>query len=80
MRLETDLAEEILAIRLQRDRLTVDYRAVQFQKRGLALWLPENVEFYFDFRGHRYHRRHSFSDFLLFSVDTSQQIQPPQTP
>ena len=80
VRLETDLAEEIPAIRLQRDHLTVDYRAVQFQKRGVALWLPESVEFYFDFRGHRYHRRHSFSDFLLFSVDISQQIQPPQTP
>jgi len=80
VRLETDLAEEIPAIRLQREHLTVDYRAVQFQKRGVALWLPESVEFYFDFRGHRYHRRHSFSDFLLFSVDISQQIQPPQTP
>ena len=80
VRLETDLAEKIPAIRLQRDHLTVDYRPVQFQKRGVELWLPESVELYFDFKGHRYHRRHSFSDFFLFSVDVSQQIQPPQTP
>ncbi|HJY86071.1 MAG TPA: hypothetical protein VKE24_04465, partial [Candidatus Acidoferrales bacterium] len=80
LRLETDLAEEIPAIRLRSEHLAIEYRPVQFQKRRVELWLPESAELYFDYKGHRYHRRHSFSDFQLFSVDTSQQIQQPQTP
>jgi hypothetical protein len=32
MRLETDLAEEIPAIRLRVEDLTIEYRPVQFQK------------------------------------------------
>ncbi len=80
VRLETDLAEEIPAIRLRTEHLTIEYWPVQFQKRRVELWLPESAELYFDFRGHRYHRRHSFSDFQLFSVDTSQQIRDPAMP
>ncbi len=80
VRLETDLAEEIPAIRLRVEHLAIEYRPVQFQKRCVELWLPESAELYFDFKGHRYHRRHSFSDFQLFSVDTSQQIRDPAMP
>jgi tetratricopeptide (TPR) repeat protein len=80
VRLETDLLEQISAIRLLMEHLVIEYRAVQFQKRREELWLPESAELHFDFEGHRYHRRHSFSDFQLFSVDTSQQIQQPPTP
>jgi len=80
VRLETDLAEEIPAIRLRAEHLAIEYRPVQFQKRRVELWLPESAELYFDFKGHRYHRRHSLSDFQLFSVDTSQQIRDPVMP
>ncbi len=80
IRLETDLLEQIPAIHLFVDHLMIEYRPVQFQKRRVELWLPETAELYFDFKGHRYHRRHSLSDFQLFSVDTSQQIQQPQSP
>ena len=80
VRLETDLAEEIPAIRLRTEHLTVEYGPVQFQKRSVELWLPESAELYLDFRGRHLHRRHSFSNFLLFSVDTSQRIREPLTP
>jgi len=80
VRLETDLAEEIPAIRLRAEHLAIEYRPVQFQKRRVELWLPGSAELYFDFKGHRYHRRHSFSNFRLFSVDTSQQIRDPAMP
>ncbi|HJY88216.1 MAG TPA: tetratricopeptide repeat protein [Candidatus Acidoferrales bacterium] len=80
VRLETDLAEEIPAIRLRSEHLAIEYRPVQFQKRHVELWLPESAELYLDFKGHRYHRRHSFSDFQLFAVDVDQTIHSPGEP
>jgi hypothetical protein len=53
---------------------------VQFQKRSVELWLPESAELYLDFNGRRLHRCHSCSNFLLFSVNTSQQIRDPAMP
>ncbi len=80
VRLELDLMEAISKIRLQAENLDIEYRPVQFAKRNLELWLPESADLYMDFRGHRYHHRHSFSEFLLFSVDATQQIQAPKEP
>ncbi len=80
VRLELDLMEPIPKIRLEAEHLAIEYRPVQFAKRNLQLWLPESAELYMDFRGHRYHHRHSFSDFLLFSVDATQQIHTPPEP
>jgi hypothetical protein len=80
VRLETDLMEPVPAIRLQREHLAIEYSPVQFRKRGVELWLPESAELYYDFRGHRYHRRHLFSDFQLFAVDVDQTIHAPPEP
>jgi hypothetical protein len=45
------------------------------------LWLPKNVEIYFDFRKHRYYRQYSFDDYMLFDVDvTENHKRPPDTP
>ncbi len=80
LHLETDLAESIPAIRLWRDHLEIDYRPVHFATRNILLWLPESADIYMDFQGHRYRHRHSFSNYLLFSVDASQVISLPQAP
>jgi hypothetical protein len=77
LHLETDLLEPVPGIRLLSEHLAIEYRPVLFQKQNVELWLPESAEVYMDFHGHRYYRRHSFSDFRLFSVDATQQIQPP---
>jgi tetratricopeptide (TPR) repeat protein len=71
MRMETDLAKPIEEIALRKDHLTIDYRAVEFRKRNVQLWLPETTDLYLDFLGQRSHRRHSFSDFELFWVDVA---------
>ena len=78
--LELDLMEPIPEIRLETDHLAIEYRPVQFAQRNLELWLPGSADQYMDFRGHRYHHRHSFSDFLLFSVDATQQVRAPPQP
>jgi len=80
VRLETDLLEPVPLIRLQQEHMAIEYRPVEFPRRKLRLWLPHSVDLWVDFRGRRYHRRHSFRDFQLFSVETSQQIHDPVQP
>ncbi len=80
VRLETDLLAAIPEIPLTREHMEIEYKPVAFKQRQLQVWLPESAELYMDFRGHRYHRRHSFSDFLLFSVDVNQTIADPKVP
>ena len=76
--LDFDLLETVQPIRLLTEHMSVDYHAVDFAKRNIQLWLPESVNFYIDISGHRYVNRHRFTDFLLFAVDTSQEIHPPK--
>jgi hypothetical protein len=55
-----------------------DYRAVDFRKHDVRLWLPETTDIYMDFLGQRAHRRHSLTDFQLFSVDVAQKTKDPK--
>lgn len=76
--IDFDLLEAIEPIRLQTEHMSIDYRAVAFPKRKLQLWLPESVSFYMDVGGHRFLNRHQLSNYLLFSVDSNQQIKLPR--
>jgi hypothetical protein len=42
------------------------------------MWLPQTAEVFSDWRGRRFHRRHSFSKYMLFSVDEKQTISAPK--
>lgn len=79
-RLETDLAESIPKIRLRLDHQSVEYQPVKASTDNLQLWLPSSTELYMDFLGRRFYRKHSFSDFKIFSVDTQYQINAPKVP
>jgi hypothetical protein len=76
--IDFDLLETISRIRLQTEHMSLDYHAVDFPKRKLQLWLPQSVSFYIDINGHRFLNRHQLSNFLLFAVDTNQEIKPPR--
>ena len=65
-------------IKLAAEHVTIDYAPVQFQQGKLEMWLPANVEVYYDWRGHRVHRLHKFNNYLLFSVDDKQKIAAPK--
>ena len=78
VRLESDLATPIPQIRLAAEHTDIQYGPVRFPNKKVSLWLPQNAEIYFDWRGLRVHRRHSFSNYVLFSVDDKQQILPPK--
>jgi len=78
LRLETDLIQPVKGIELARERLSIEYVQVQFHSHDLQLWLPKTAELYWERHGHQYFRRHEFSDFKIFSVDTDQKFQRPK--
>ena len=76
--LETDLVAPLPAIRLKAEHDIIEYAPVKFTKNNQELWLPASAELFVDFHGHRIHRRHSFRDYRLFSVDSTQKISDPK--
>jgi tetratricopeptide (TPR) repeat protein len=79
VRMETDLVAPIPQIRLVTDHTLVDYGPVRFKRGNVEMWLPQSAELYSDWRGKRMHRRLSYSNYLLFSVDEKQKISEPKT-
>jgi hypothetical protein len=80
MHLESELAKPVKEVGLSQEHLSIEYKSVRFQTRGQELWLPQTADLYVERYGRRYYRRHSFSDFKIFMVDTSQSIEaPPQS-
>jgi hypothetical protein len=78
LHLETDLLHPIPQIPLLREHVRVDYGDVSFHRRNLQLWLPQSADIYMDYRNHRYHHHHAFSNFQLFWVDTDQKVKAPK--
>jgi tetratricopeptide (TPR) repeat protein len=78
LRLETDLIAPLPEIRLATDRAIIEYGPVHFREGNVDMWLPQSAELYYDWRGRRSHRRHSFSNYLLFSVGDKQRISVPK--
>jgi hypothetical protein len=52
---------------------------VEFQEHHTRLWLPESTSLHITYHGRRYERVHTFSQFLLFSVDAAPVIKGPIT-
>jgi tetratricopeptide (TPR) repeat protein len=76
--MESDMIKPIPEIRLMRDHQLIEYGPVAFANAGTKMWLPKSADWYCSISGHRYHRRHSFSNFLLFSIDDSQKLGKPK--
>jgi hypothetical protein len=78
--MEADIVRPVPEIELLRDHQFIEYGAVDFQKNEVQLWLPKTADWYCQIGRRRYHRRHSFTHFLLFSVEDRQKIgQPKET-
>ena len=78
VRLETDLVAPLPQIRLATDRADIEYGPVKFAKGNVSMWLPKSADVYYDWKGRRIHRRHSFSNYMLFAVDDKQKISTPK--
>lgn len=77
VRIEADMVSPMPEIQLLSEHQVVEYGPVPFAKKNTTLWLPQSAEIYFDFRKHRYYRRHSFGHFMLFSTDTEEKRKEP---
>jgi len=77
VRIEAEMIQPMPQIQLLSEHQLVEYGPIPFPKKNLSLWLPKSAELYFDFRKRRYHRRHSFDHYMLFSVDTDEKRKEP---
>jgi hypothetical protein len=78
-RIEAEMVSPMPEIQLLSEHQVVEYGPIPFQKRNLSLWLPKTAEIYFDFRKHRYYRRHSFDHYMLFAVDSDEKRKEPKS-
>jgi len=56
---------------------SIDYEPITFSKNVTTLWLPRKADVTADLKGKRLVKRHTYSDFRLFGVDTAQKIGKP---
>ncbi len=80
VRIESEMLNPMPEIRLLSEHEVVEYGPVAFPLKNTSLWLPKSAEIYFDFRKHRYYRRHSFDHYMLFSADTEEKRKEPTVP
>jgi tetratricopeptide repeat protein len=77
LRIETDLVAPLAQIKLRRLHQVITYTPVGFPGRKIKLWLPESSSLYIAHRGNRYQRVHTFSQFQLFSVESTDVVKAP---
>ncbi len=77
VRIESEMVRPMPEIRLLSEHQVVEYGPIRFDKKNMSLWLPKSAEIYFDFRQHRYYRRHTFDHYMLFSVDSDEKRKEP---
>jgi tetratricopeptide (TPR) repeat protein len=79
LHMESSLMHDIPDLGLRGGTLIVDYAPVEIRSRKLQLWLPQELEAFWEFGTYRVILLHSFSNFTLFTVDTEENAQKPKT-
>lgn len=77
LRIETDLVSPVAQIDLQREHQVITYAPVEFPRRHTRLWLPDSTSLYIAYRGKRHERVHTFTEFQLFSVESTEAVKEP---
>ena len=80
LHLETNLAEPVLLLGLSVNDVSISYAPVDFRAQNVQLWLPQNAETFTEIGNGRAVVKHTFSDFVLFSVQSNQTIGKPAQP
>ena len=76
--MELTLMEPIEEMKVREWYLSIGYAPVQFRTRDARVWLPQTADTFYSFVDYRTMVSHTFSDFLLFAVQTEQTIGKPQ--
>ncbi len=78
--IEADIINPMHEIQMLSEHQVVEYGPVPFARKSTILWLPKNVEIYFDIRKRRFYRHYTFDNYMLFDVDVSDKVKlPPDT-
>jgi len=77
VRIEADMVKPMPEIQLLSEHQAVEYGPIPFPKKNTTLWLPKTAEIYLDLRKHRYYRRHSFDQYMLYSVESEEKRKEP---
>jgi tetratricopeptide (TPR) repeat protein len=78
IRLTTDLLRPAPLVRLNKITTEIGFSGVQFKKPARTFWLPDNVMVTLDWNGRHLRNNHTYSDFLVFNVDSSEKIAAPK--
>jgi hypothetical protein len=73
VRLETDIARTIPDIGLRRQHEVIEFSPIQFSH-AKTIMLPSVADIYMDLKNHRFFRRHSYTNFQLFSVNVYERL------
>ena len=68
LHLETNLTQGIAMVHLKGYAVSVDYAPIHFHSRDVVVWLPQAAVTYSEFMKHRDVVEHTFTNFLLTSV------------
>jgi tetratricopeptide (TPR) repeat protein len=79
LHMESNLMHEIPEVGLRSGAISVDYAPVEIQSRKLQLWLPQELEAFWEFGTYRIILLHTFRNFKLFTVDTEENTKKPNT-
>jgi hypothetical protein len=74
LRLESELVKPPVDLGLTVEDVAISYHPVHFRSLDGQLWLPKLIDVYVERKGRRYYRRHTLSDFQLFTVEATQNI------
>jgi tetratricopeptide (TPR) repeat protein len=72
LHMESNLMQDLPQVGLRSGALAVDYAPVEIRSRKLQLWLPQEVEAFWEFGTYRLILLHTFRDFKLFTVETEE--------
>lgn len=76
VRIESELSKSLPVLAVQHQ--IAEYGPVHFQKKNIDLWLPQNVDLFFELNKHRYYRRQTFDHFMLFATNAEEKQQVPK--
>lgn len=79
LHLEAGIMHALPAIKMDHLYLSITYAPVQFQSRDVRVWLPQTADVYYEYDELDTIVHHTFSGFLLFSVDTDQKTATPKS-
>jgi VWFA-related protein len=77
LHIETNLTEPLLMQGIYSYAMSISYGPVEFHSQKVQLWLPLSAESYTDHATTRSVVKHTFADFLLFSVQSNQTVDQP---